>query len=145
MQTRKKRSPSPRSSPPRPPRRGMSVGPLFAIFCSVGAFESSPAFQRRVKATEELVPKGRLKHSSQPSLRDWSFDHREPGVETPGYFRMSLRDERHRRTRAFTLIELILVMVMMLAILSVVAPSLSKFFKGRNLDSEARRMVALTR
>jgi len=47
--------------------------------------------------------------------------------------------------RAFTLVELILVMVMILVVVSVAASSLSKFFKGRNLDSEARRMVALTR
>jgi len=50
-----------------------------------------------------------------------------------------------QHTRAFTLIELILVMVMMLVVLSIAGPSLSKFFKGRNLDSEARRIVALTR
>lgn len=46
---------------------------------------------------------------------------------------------------AFTLIELILVMAILLIALSVVAPSLSGFFKGRTLDSEAHRMVALTR
>ncbi len=46
---------------------------------------------------------------------------------------------------AFTLIELILVMAILLIVLSISAPSLSGFFRGRTLDSEARRMVSLTR
>lgn len=48
-------------------------------------------------------------------------------------------------TRAFTLIELILVMALLVAMISVTAPSLSSFFRGRALDSEARRLLALTR
>lgn len=47
--------------------------------------------------------------------------------------------------RAFTLIELILVMAMLLTVIAVAAPSLSKFFRGRTLDSEARRFLSLTR
>lgn len=47
--------------------------------------------------------------------------------------------------QAFTLIELILVMALMLIVISVIAPSLSNFFRGRNLDSESRRFLALTR
>lgn len=47
--------------------------------------------------------------------------------------------------RAFTLIELMLVMALLTIVISVSAPSLSRFFHGRNLDSEARRLVALTR
>src|SRR5882672_5216117 len=46
---------------------------------------------------------------------------------------------------AFTLIELILVMAMLMIVLAVAAPSLSNFFRGRTLDSEARRFVSLTR
>lgn len=46
---------------------------------------------------------------------------------------------------AFTLIELILVMSMLLIVLAVSAPTLSKFFRGRTLDSEARRFLSLTR
>lgn len=46
--------------------------------------------------------------------------------------------------RAFTLIELILVMALLVVVLSVSAPSLQGFFKGRNLDSEARRIYSLT-
>jgi len=51
-----------------------------------------------------------------------------------------------RRSRAaFTLIELILVMTIMLVIVSMVFPSLKGFFRGRNLDNEALRFLALTR
>lgn len=47
--------------------------------------------------------------------------------------------------RAFTLIELILVMVLITIVVSVSLPSLKGFFKGRDLDSEARRFLSLTR
>lgn len=46
---------------------------------------------------------------------------------------------------AFTLIELILVMTLLAIVLAIASPALSKFFKGRNLDNEARRFLALTR
>ena len=46
---------------------------------------------------------------------------------------------------AFTLIELILVMALLTIVISLTAPSLSRFFHGRTLDSEARRLLALTR
>ena len=46
---------------------------------------------------------------------------------------------------AFTLIELILVMALLVIVIATVAPSLSGFFHGRNLDSEARRFLGLTR
>ena len=49
------------------------------------------------------------------------------------------------RSRGFTLIEMILVMALLVVVLSYAAPSLSHFFRGRNLDSEARRFLALTR
>jgi len=45
----------------------------------------------------------------------------------------------------FTLIELILVMAMLLTVLALAAPSLVRFFRGRNLEAEARRLLALTR
>ncbi len=48
-------------------------------------------------------------------------------------------------TQAFTLIELILVMALVVAMISVAAPSLSSFFRGRALNDEARRLLALTR
>ncbi len=69
--------------------------------------------------------------------------------ETP-----ALRSARLRRavpqdsgllSRAFTLVELILVMAMLMIVLGVAFPSLQGFFRGRNLDSEARRFLSLTR
>jgi len=47
--------------------------------------------------------------------------------------------------RAFTLLELILVMALLLTVLGVAAPSLAQFFRGRFLDGEARRLLAMTR
>ena len=49
------------------------------------------------------------------------------------------------RRRGFTLIELILVMAMLSIVLALAAPSLARFFRGRGLDSEAHRFLALTR
>jgi len=45
---------------------------------------------------------------------------------------------------AFTLIELMLVMAVLTMMVALSAPTLSNFFRGRALDSEARRLVALT-
>ena len=47
--------------------------------------------------------------------------------------------------RAFTLMELLLVLALLAIAVAVAAPSLSRFFHGRALDSESRRMLALTR
>lgn len=52
---------------------------------------------------------------------------------------------RRARGRGFTLIELILVMAMLLIVISVAAPSLSRFFHSRRVDAEAQRLLALTR
>jgi prepilin-type N-terminal cleavage/methylation domain-containing protein len=46
---------------------------------------------------------------------------------------------------AFTLIELILVMTILTIAVSITAPALANFFHGRTLDSEVRRLLALTR
>src|SRR5258708_5090077 len=65
-----------------------------------GAFENSPAFQRReLTRRSEFVPQGRLnlirrflvgfdpQVRIQPSLRDWGDPgFLLPGVKTPGYF-----------------------------------------------------------
>jgi len=48
-----------------------------------------------------------------------------------------------KRRRGFTLIELILVMTVLIIAVSVVTPALSGFFRGRTLDLEARRLLAL--
>ncbi len=45
---------------------------------------------------------------------------------------------------AFTLIELILVMAILTMAVSLTAPALSNFFRGRSLNSEAQRLLALT-
>ena len=50
-----------------------------------------------------------------------------------------------RPARAFTLIELILVMAILTVAVGLTAPSLAKFFRGRALNSEARRMLSLVR
>jgi len=49
------------------------------------------------------------------------------------------------RRGGFTLIELVLVMALLVVAISVTAPVLSRFFHGRALDSEARRLLSLTR
>jgi type II secretion system protein H len=67
---------------------------------------------------------------------------------------MSLRTKQHdtqdsqpavARRGGFTLIELVLVMALLVVAISVTAPVLSRFFRGRTLDSEARRLLSLTR
>jgi Tfp pilus assembly protein FimT len=42
-------------------------------------------------------------------------------------------------------VELVLVMTIMTILLSIIFPSLKGFFRGRNLDNEARRFLSLTR
>ena len=49
-----------------------------------------------------------------------------------------------RGNHGFTFVELLLVMALMVMMLSIAAPSLANFFRGRTLDSEARRLLALT-
>ncbi len=46
--------------------------------------------------------------------------------------------------QAFTLIELILVMTLLVISTALVAPSLMNFFRGRTLDSEAQQLLSLT-
>jgi type II secretion system protein H len=48
------------------------------------------------------------------------------------------------RRHGFTLIELILVLTLLAILTSLAAPSLSSFFRGRALDSEARQLLSLT-
>jgi type II secretion system protein H len=55
------------------------------------------------------------------------------------------RSTHHASLSGFTLVELLLVMVIMVAAISISAPMLANFFRGRTLDSEARRLLALTR
>ncbi len=53
--------------------------------------------------------------------------------------------QKQPQTAGFTLVELIVVMALLATVLAVAAPSLSRFFRSRGLDSEARRFLALTR
>ncbi|HEX5222591.1 MAG TPA: GspH/FimT family pseudopilin [Verrucomicrobiae bacterium] len=46
---------------------------------------------------------------------------------------------------AFTLIELIIVMTLLIVAISMAAPSLAGFFRGRAVEAEARRLLSLTR
>jgi prepilin-type N-terminal cleavage/methylation domain-containing protein len=55
------------------------------------------------------------------------------------------RPEGNPKAAAFTLIELILVMAILTMAFSITTPTLSRFFRGRALESEARRLLALTR
>jgi len=76
---------------------------------------------------------------TRPARRSSPASCREPNADLP------FPDFAGNGRSAFTLIELILVMAMLAAVFAVAAPSLSSFFKGRTLDSEARRFLALTR
>ena len=55
------------------------------------------------------------------------------------------RPRCNRAARSFTLFELIEVMGLLAAVMGVTAPSLARFFHGRSLREEARRILALTR
>ena len=48
-----------------------------------------------------------------------------------------------RHADAFTLIELILVLALLVIITSLAAPPMANFIRGRAMDSEARRLMAL--
>jgi type II secretion system protein H len=54
------------------------------------------------------------------------------------------KNKAQRRT-AFTLVELVLVMTIMVMLVGLVFPFLKGFFRGRGLDNEALRFLALTR
>lgn len=59
---------------------------------------------------------------------------------------MKLGGKHSGATRsAFTLVELIMVMTLLVVVVSVAAPSLAGFFRGRAVDAEVRRMLSLTR
>jgi Tfp pilus assembly protein FimT len=61
-------------------------------------------------------------------------------------FTARLRRGASRRFAArggFTLIELILILALLVVITSIAVPAMARFIRGRALDTEARRMVAL--
>jgi prepilin-type N-terminal cleavage/methylation domain-containing protein len=46
---------------------------------------------------------------------------------------------------AFTLVELVVVMTLLVAVIALASPSLAGFFRGRAVEAEARRFMSLTR
>src|SRR4051812_47261095 len=58
---------------------------------------------------------------------------------------MTLPTGHKRSNAAFTLIELILVMAILVIALATTFPMLQGFFRGRTLESEGRRFLTLTR
>jgi prepilin-type N-terminal cleavage/methylation domain-containing protein len=72
-------------------------------------------------------------------------DARPSPFRYPSRFTFQVSRFTPQGSSAFTLIELILVMALLTIVISLTAPSLSRFFRGRTLDSEARRLLALTR
>jgi prepilin-type N-terminal cleavage/methylation domain-containing protein len=72
-----------------------------------------------------------------------SLGHSRTGsAELPRLNALSWSSERRS---AFTLMELILVMTVLTIAVSITAPALANFFRGRSLDSEARRVLSLIR
>src|SRR5688572_27230291 len=55
------------------------------------------------------------------------------------------KQKTRSRVSGFTLIELVLVMAILTVVLSVSGASLTSFFKGRTLEAEGKRFLALTR
>jgi Tfp pilus assembly protein FimT len=80
-------------------------------------------------ASEHVSDEGRTRNTSRAPLHASRFPRKLSGF-TP---------------HAFTLIELILVMALLIIAVSMTAPLMARFFRGRTLDSEARRLLALTR
>jgi type II secretion system protein H len=56
---------------------------------------------------------------------------------------LSTGQNKWRQRQAFTLIELILVLALLVIVTSLAAPAMANFIRGRAMDSEARRLFAL--
>ena len=77
-------------------------------------------------------------------LRIANYELRMPPTKTSGTWgNSSFKIRNSQFASAFTLIELILVLALLVIITSIAAPAMSKFIRGRALDSEARRLSAL--
>jgi type II secretion system protein H len=81
-----------------------------------------------------------LRQSKWLGRRAHGFDHGRDARATPG--RGNVRRSRGRR--AFTLIELIVVLALLAIAATFVASSMGSFFRGRMLNFEARRLLSLT-
>ena len=75
-------------------------------------------------------------------LRITNCELRMPSTRTTG-FRSLFEIRSSKIASAFTLVELILVLALLVIVTSLAAPALSNFVRGRALDSEARRLAAL--
>jgi type II secretion system protein H len=78
--------------------------------------------------------------TGQNKSGEWRVASGEPTTRPAGAGHLSLVT---RHSDAFTLIELILVLALLVIITSIAVPAMSRFIRGRALDSEARRMSAL--
>jgi type II secretion system protein H len=75
-------------------------------------------------------------------LRIANYELRMPATRKAGIH--SSFEIRHSKfASAFTLVELLLVLALLVIATSLAAPSLANFVRGRALDSEARRLAAL--
>ena len=74
-----------------------------------------------------------------------AIGHRSDGWRVAGDESVSRfkRHASHVTRHAFTLVELLLVLVLLVVVTSMVAPAMSNFIRARALDSEARRLSAL--
>lgn len=69
---------------------------------------------------------------NQPRQNPWSCEGRPARARRPA-----------GKADGFTLIELVLILALLVVITSLTAPAMARFIRGRALDTEARRMVAL--
>ena len=83
------------------------------------------------------LPQCRLNFAATDGARHGALANMESGAS-----RWPRRIPANRH--AFTLIELILVLALLTIVTSLAAPSLSRFFRGRTLNSEARQLLSLT-
>jgi type II secretion system protein H len=75
----------------------------------------------------------------------FAWERRHPCRRVPACGCVESRRQGCRGSQGFTLIELVLVMTLLIVVISFSAPSLGKFFRGRALDGEARRLLSLSR
>jgi len=66
-----------------------------------------------------------------------------PPLKAPARPRRNAVKAGDPRLSAFTLIELILIMAVIVVSAALIVPRLANFFRGRTLDSEARQILAL--
>jgi type II secretion system protein H len=66
-----------------------------------------------------------------------------PKTRRGGKFNSTIPRFDNSTRAAFTLIELILILALLVVITSLAVPPMAKFIRGRALDSEARRIMAL--